>query len=316
MSSTSFQSPLKHPNERCTSCGLWKRKLASCKHCARSPNRHQVAAAKSAQIIPQPLAKARSASVTMHPNERCHQCGLWKTKFQECTHCAGRANRMQATVAQMLQAGMLPDAKPFETSPLLLHEKERCHSCGLWSAFSAPNSYHAAPPHGCVFHALCTNHRLTTRACLLACACVERKTVACGFCLVRPNRMQAAVAALKRPSSSLGLLRQMLEPGDSSFALKMTSPPVAPSEAAKVTATPIVGVVHHTWIHPPSPKPYHPKQRCHSCGLWADKVKGCEHCATRCPNREQARQALIKANSFVIPRGPLGSMPVYGNTPF
>jgi hypothetical protein len=186
--------------------------------------------------------------------------------------------------------------------------------CGV--RFSAPNSYHAAPPHGCVFHALCTNHRLTTRACLLACACVERKTVACGFCLVRPNRMQAAVAALKRPSSSLGLLRQMLEPGDSSFALKMTSPPVAPSEAAKVTATPIVGVVHHTWIHPPSPKPYHPKQRCHSCGLWADKVKGCEHCATRCPNREQARQALIKANSFVIPRGPLGSMPVYGNTPF
>lgn len=200
MSSTSsFQSPLKHPNERCTSCGLWKRKLASCKHCARSPNRHQVAA-KSAQIIPQPLAKARSASVTMHPNERCRQCGLWKTKFQECTHCAGRANRMQATVAQMLQAGMLPDAKPFETSPLLLHEKERCHSCGLWSAFFGTELLpRCSASWLCVS---CSLHKSSSHnPCLSSCVCLCRAQN-CGLRLL-PGPAQSHASSCGRAQAAL-----------------------------------------------------------------------------------------------------------------
>ena len=39
--SSSMSLAMRHPNERCTSCGMWKRRMIACEHCAKRPNRWQ-----------------------------------------------------------------------------------------------------------------------------------------------------------------------------------------------------------------------------------------------------------------------------------
>ena len=113
-----------HTKERCPGCGLWKPKDRLCEHCVSRPNRAQASRAQQRQS-PQEIIRIGSGSgwmvvepghagrhyaakppdtqghaARLHTKERCHGCGLWKSKEYLCSFCLTRPNRMQAFVAQ------------------------------------------------------------------------------------------------------------------------------------------------------------------------------------------------------------------------
>jgi len=109
-----------HTKERCHGCGMWKSKSSSCAHCATRPNRAQAKAAQARHVpnemTPIGIGRAGVDAVVMprevwprgfggppssiHTKERCHGCGMWKSKSRPCTHCTSRPNRAQARVSQ------------------------------------------------------------------------------------------------------------------------------------------------------------------------------------------------------------------------
>ena len=244
------------------------------------------------------------SAMLKHPKERCTSCGLWKTRWEECSHCAKLPNRIQA--AKVMSR---PKSAP-SPSPVPNHAAERCHSCGLWKekrrecklCATRPNRMQASVSQMLQPEALgltfARSPAMHMKERCKSCGLWKHKAVGCVHCSARPNRMQAAVAAVQRPASSLSLLTQMLGDRSGSLTLKL--------QTLKVPYDP---------PKPPSLSPVqiHRKQRCHGCGLWVAKDKGCSLCESQ-PNRHQVYEALVKRASSASPptRAPLGRNPSFG----
>ena len=90
-----------HTKERCSSCGLWKSPTTDCTHCSKRPNRIQVNAGHASKLHTSPEPLGVHDAAIKHTRERCHSCGLWKLKIQNCMHCESRPNRKQAAQASL-----------------------------------------------------------------------------------------------------------------------------------------------------------------------------------------------------------------------
>ena len=103
---------MRHPNERCTSCGMWKRRAAACEHCAKRPNRWQAAVAQL----------KRGAASDLHAGRAFSMHGLAQN---------ARKGDAGSTAPSGVQVGPgigastphLPLSKPHE------HPKVKCSRC-------------------------------------------------------------------------------------------------------------------------------------------------------------------------------------------
>jgi len=242
--------------------------------------------------------------MVQHVNERCHGCGLWKKKNVECSHCAVRPNRLQVAVQKPLhRVSSLENAMHASDGGSQYHINERCHGCGLWKKKKVECSHCAVRPNrlqvavarpkgegALQSYSGATNghrdwkedhlpaHVLHPNERCKGCGLWKKKALECFHCASRPNRMQATASMQVRRSSTPTNLK--------------------PRTNSDTPGTDLGHLI--SLVHPPnpsgSPLRLHPKERCHGCGLWKDKVHECSHCLTR-PNRRQVYDSLLKEAS-------------------